>query len=262
MPSAVIIGAGPGLGLSMARRLGRENYDVALVSRNPGRHAPYLEELKAAGIKAAAFAADVRDPRALGEALDAAERAFGPADFVYYGPSPHQASERAAPVTEITGTEVADAMGSVYPAVDVVAKVLPGMRERGTGTLLFASAISALLPVPELGAMAVPAAASRGYAVTLHAALAKEGVFAGALVIGGLIRNSDIHGAMAEAGAADAKFLLDPDRIADIAWEFARARKSPEVVVLPGRKGLGINALLTGRLWRAPKKSARAAKAA
>src|ERR687889_694925 len=54
-----ILGAGPGLGLSIARRFGREGFAVALVSRTSARHPAYLQELE--GIDAHAYAADVPD---------------------------------------------------------------------------------------------------------------------------------------------------------------------------------------------------------
>lgn len=184
---------------------------------------------------------------------------FGEIDVVYYGPSPHNVAEAQPSIEDVTGADVGAAMSAVYPAMDVVAKVLPSMLRRKTGTFLFTSAISAALPVPALGAMTVPAAAACSYAVTLNAALAERGVYVGVLVIGGLIENSDIHAAMSsgpEASGGD--FALDPDRIADIAWDLAKKRKAAEVIVTPGRKGLGLKALLVGRLLRVPTRSAGA----
>lgn len=256
MPTAVVIGAGPGLGLAIARRFGREGYRVALVSRNSARHADYLAQLTGSGIEAAAFAADVRDVEQLDAALDQVIERFGGADLVYYGPSPHNVAEEQKSIQQVTSADMADAMASVYPAAGVVAKVLPGMLERGDGAFLFTSAISAVLPIPELGAMTLPAAAARSYAVTLNAALAPKGLYAGVLLIGGLIDGSDIQKAIS-SGQSDAAFLLDPDRIADAAWEMVHRRKSPEALITAGPKGLGIVALLTGRLLRTIRRNAR-----
>ncbi|MGW2052505.1 SDR family NAD(P)-dependent oxidoreductase [Streptomyces sp. NPDC001840] len=257
MPTAVLIGAGPGLGIAMARRFGRGGYKIALVSRNPDRHHDALRELAGLGIEAAAFAADVRDTAGLGAALDEIERNFGGIDFVYYGPSPHNMTETQKPIDQITGADVEASMAMVHPAADVVARTLPGMLARKRGAFLFTSAISAVLPVPELGAMTVPAAAARSYAVTLNAALAKQGVFAGVLLIGGLINGSDIQAAMSSSGQSDDAYLLDPDRIADTAWDLVAKGKTPEALILPGRKGLGLTMLLMTRLLRVMKRSAR-----
>jgi hypothetical protein len=50
--------------------------------------------------------------------------------------------------------------------------------------------------MPPLAGLALYAAALRNYAVTLHAALAPRGVYAGTITIGGLIDRGDIHTAM------------------------------------------------------------------
>lgn len=257
MPTAVLIGAGPGLGRAMARRFGRGGYRIALISRNSERHDGVLRELTGLGIEAAAFAADVRDTTGLGAALDAVEQKFGDIDFVYYGPSPHTMTEAQKPIDQIAGADVEEAMALVHPAADVVARTLPGMLARNRGAFLFTSAISAVMPVPELGAMTVPAAAVRGYAVTLNASLAKRGVFAGLLLIGGLITGSDIHAAMSSSGQSDDAYLLDPDRVADTAWDLVARRKTPEALILPGRKGLGLTVLLISRLLRVMRRSGR-----
>jgi hypothetical protein len=47
-----------------------------------------------------------------------------------------------------------------------------------------------------LGGLALSSAALRNYAITLHAALAPTGVYAGTLTIGGLIERGDIYRAM------------------------------------------------------------------
>lgn len=68
-PTAVVLGVGPGLGMSIAHRFGREGYEVALVSRSTRRHEDYLASLADAGVKARAFAADVRDRDQLSSTL-------------------------------------------------------------------------------------------------------------------------------------------------------------------------------------------------
>src|SRR5260370_3279820 len=60
-----VFGAGPGMGRSVARRFGREGFQVALVARNQARLDAYTGELAADGITAAGFAGDLADPDAL-----------------------------------------------------------------------------------------------------------------------------------------------------------------------------------------------------
>jgi len=220
--------------MSIAHRFGREGYAVELVSRTDTRHAGYLRELAEAGITARAHTADVQDRDRTRAVLDdIAERHDG-IGVVYYGPSGLDPSGFPAPITEVDSAAVAAAMDQVvYPAIDVARLVLPGMVERGAGGLLFAGGLSALVPMPALGRLAVAGAALRNYALTLNAALSGQGVYAGTVIIGGLIARSDIHafaaanpGQLGDAGAR----LIDPDEIADGAWDLYAKRDRAEVV--------------------------------
>lgn len=228
MPTAAVIGVGPGLGMSVAHRFGREGYDVALVSRTDTRHAGYVSSLGEAGIKAEAFVADVADRDQLLSTLDA----IGQLDVLYYGPGAADLDARPG-IVETTSADVRNAMAGVYPAVDLVNRVLPGMLERGAGGLLFASGLSAIQPIPFLGALAVTSAALRNYVVTLNAGLAGTGVYAGTLTIGGLIERGDIHAMMTSQperfGGVPPK-TLNPDELADAAWELYTARDRAEAV--------------------------------
>lgn len=58
MPVIAIIGAGPGLGRSIARRFGREGFTVALISRT----APKLDRLTAVGAVLAACSSAAAAP--------------------------------------------------------------------------------------------------------------------------------------------------------------------------------------------------------
>ncbi|ACU69356.1 short-chain dehydrogenase/reductase SDR [Catenulispora acidiphila DSM 44928] len=229
MPTAVVIGVGPGLGMSIARRFGGAGHSVALVSRSDARHADYLAELASAGIESEAFVADVNDREQVGSVVDAIEAKHG-IDVLYYGPGASDVSQ-PAPITETTADEVRASMGVVYAAVDIVGRVLPGMMARGRGGLLFAGGLSAVVPVPSLGALAVTSAALRNYALTLNAGLADTGVYAGTLIIGGLIERGDIHGfvvAHPEMFGHVPLRTLNPDDIAAAAWEMYAARDRAE----------------------------------
>lgn len=227
-PTAVVLGVGPGLGMSIAHRFGREGYDVALVSRRGDRHANYLKSLADAGVRGRAFAVDVRDREQLLSTLDE----IGPVDVVYYGPGATDLNDAPGEITSTTSDDARTAMNWLYPAVDVVQRVLPGVVERGGG-LLFAGGLSAVRPMPVLGALALTSAALRNYAVTLNAALAEKGVYAGTLTIGGVVERGDIHQtvkSMPERFGSLAGHTLDPDDIAETAWQmFVKRDRAEEV---------------------------------
>ncbi|WP_242906034.1 SDR family NAD(P)-dependent oxidoreductase [Actinomadura terrae] len=228
MPTTVVIGAGPGLGMSIAHRFGREGHDIALLSRNASRHPGYLAALDAAGIKATAHQADVRDRASLLAALDAAAEHHDSVDVVYYGPGAADPDALPAPITSTDVTSAKEAMSWIYPAIDTVGAVLPDMLERGDGGLLFAAGLSAVVPFPSLGSLAVSSAALRNYVLTLHAGLADQGVYAGILTIGGLIERGDIHRMMTAMPGPPPAGTLDPDALADTAWTLYSERDTPE----------------------------------
>ncbi|MGV9308301.1 MULTISPECIES: SDR family NAD(P)-dependent oxidoreductase [unclassified Nonomuraea] len=226
----MVIGVGPGLGLSVAHRFGREGHTVALVSRTGARHAGYIAGLAEEGIEAASFPADVRDGDQLRSALEAVTARYGGIDLIYYGPGAID-GPRPRPITEADTAGVREAMSWVYPAIDVTGTVLPGMIERGAGGLLFAGGLSAAVPMPALGDLAVSSAALRNYVLTLNAGLAGTGVYAGMLTIGGLIERGDIHQLVTsqpeQFGDVGDK-TLNPDAIADAAWQMYTTRDRAE----------------------------------
>ncbi|MGO4427728.1 SDR family NAD(P)-dependent oxidoreductase [Streptomyces sp. MCAF7] len=59
MPTIAIVGAGPGLGLSIAKVFGGHGFDVALVSRSKDKLDALVAQLAQAGITAEGFPADV-----------------------------------------------------------------------------------------------------------------------------------------------------------------------------------------------------------
>ena len=58
--SLVIVGAGPDLGLAVARRFGREGLAVGLISRQESRLVELAAQLRLDGITVAGVAADIR----------------------------------------------------------------------------------------------------------------------------------------------------------------------------------------------------------
>jgi len=218
--------------MSVAQRFGKEGYAVALVSRSADRHADYLQALDAAGIDAAAFTADAADPAQVRGAVDAVRNHFGRIDVGYYGPA-SAADVVAGDITTLDAAGTQAALRGVVQAVDFASLLLPELTQRRSGGLLFPGGLSSVVPMPPLGGMALWAAAVRNYAVTLHAALAPAGIYAGTITIGGLIERGDIYQAMTEnpdlLGVPLPK--LNPDELAEIVWRLYSERTEAEAVV-------------------------------
>jgi NAD(P)-dependent dehydrogenase (short-subunit alcohol dehydrogenase family) len=89
MPTIAIVGAGPGLGLSIAKVFGRNGFSVALVARTETKLDALVAELGEAGIDATGFAADVMDRPSLAAAFTRIKERFGDIDVLEYSPAPH-----------------------------------------------------------------------------------------------------------------------------------------------------------------------------
>ncbi|WP_261163817.1 SDR family oxidoreductase [Microbacterium sp. Marseille-Q6965] len=182
MTTLAIVGAGPGLGLAVARRFGREGFAVALIARNARKLDALAQELGVDGITAAGFAADVRDRASLQAALDAAAGRLGEIEIVQYSPLP--AREYMKPVLDTTADDLVGPLQlSVLGPVTVVQRVLPGMRRMGRGTLLFPNGASAARPRDAATGTSVAFAAESAYAQLLHDALAPENIHVAQLII-------------------------------------------------------------------------------
>ena len=176
--TAVVVGAGPGLGLALARRFAREGYAVALLARSP-------ERLDLAGLPAAStHAVDLADRKALVAALEAVRERHGDPEVLLFNAS---ATVMGAP-TQVDPDAVTDAL-----AVGVVAGVVcaqglaPAMIAAAGGSLLFTGGGTALKPWAAGTAIGLQKAALRNYVLALHEELAPLGVHAGTVTVHGMI---------------------------------------------------------------------------
>lgn len=213
--TVVIVGVGPRIGLAVARRFGREGFHPALIARGADRLAGHVAELAERGVTASAHPADAADPAALAGALAGIERAHGPVDVLVYNAV--GAGRGVTPVLEVTVDSARDALDvSVLGAVAAVRAVLPGMLDRGAGTLLFTSGISAIHPFPFLGNVGLAAAGLRNYVLALAEALDGRGVQVGHVPIGAIVA----------PGSPAA-----PEAVADAHWRLHADRDSHEIVL-------------------------------
>lgn len=215
MPVIAIIGAGPGLGMSIARRFGAEGFHVALISRTQEKVDTLAARLTGEGIQAAGFAADVMRPDSLQAALAAAADRFGPIDVLEY--SPADPALTGATVVEATAEDFRRQVDYyLYGAVAAVRQVLPGMLERGSGTLLFSTGASSVRPGGgAFGSIGVASAALRNYAMALNADLAERGIHAAHVAIGVWIGSGP---------------GTEPETIAEHYWDAHTKRDRPEII--------------------------------
>ncbi|RJE90409.1 SDR family NAD(P)-dependent oxidoreductase [Paenibacillus sp. 1011MAR3C5] len=216
MKTIAIVGAGPGLGLSLAKKFGENGFRVAVIARNPEKLASIERELRTLNIETQSFVADVTDLAALKQAIQAAKKEFGSIDVLEF--SPYAKEDNFTNVLETTPQSVLGLMKSyLLPAVLSVNEVLPDMINNGSGAILFTTGVSAMFPLPFAGNAGIVGAGLRNYAANLHNELKEKGVFIGHLSIGAVI----------QSGTAG-----DPDVIAD-AWYHMYEKKDHFEEIFP-----------------------------
>ncbi|MCB4821415.1 SDR family NAD(P)-dependent oxidoreductase [Roseicella aerolata] len=207
MPQALIIGAGDGLSASLARRLAREGYEVALAARNTAKLAALAAETGAA-----THACGAADAAQVGALFAAA----GEAEVVVYNPS----YRTRGPVAELEPEEVQKslqvcAFGAFLALREAARRMLP----RGQGTILLTGASAGVKGYPQSAAFAMGKFALRGLAQSAARELHPKGVHVAHVVIDGGIRS-------ARRPETGEDTLLDPDAIAETYWQLIRQPRS------------------------------------
>lgn len=225
MSTIAIVGAGPGMGLAIARTFGARGFDVALIARDRVKLDALVAELDRTSINAAAFPADVLDHQALAKALAAAGAHFGAIEVLEFSPvgTPDDTT-----LTFPAATEPADIQGQIefqlYGAIAATKAVLPAMKAAGTGTLLYTTGAGSIDPVPVVGNVNAAAAALRNWVIGLHKELADTGVQAAHVAI-------DVSlGVSAVPGFPTA----EPHEVSPVYWELHASKRDQAEVVFSG----------------------------
>ena len=149
----VIVGAGPGLGLNVARRFAQGGFDVAIE-----------QELQSAFSRITQWNGDIG-------ALVYNVSAMIPDN-----------------VLDMTPSSMMDKMAlNLGGAICSVNQVLPPMRVRGGGTILITGGGLGLEPYPNWASLSAGKAALRNYTLALHKALSPEEIHAAVIAVCGIV---------------------------------------------------------------------------
>ncbi len=194
-----VVGCGPGLGSSVARKFAREGYAVAALSRTEESFLPLRPQLEELGAKFGFFAVDVVDAASVKAAFAKVKEELGPVTVMVYncggggfGIEPLSIDPAAfrhsfdvsctgallcsqAVLPDMLASEGGDA-STAATATGTAAK--PHDQFKKTGTLLFSSATSAFRSTANTAQFACGKFALRALSQALAKAYAKNGVHA------------------------------------------------------------------------------------
>jgi len=197
----LLIGAGPGLGMAVARRFAVGGYRVTLVARSTDGLRDLAGTLADTGAKINTIAADASDPDGLGARMRELYLGNGAPGVIVYN-AVIGAPDRllSSSVAHLQAAYSVDVISAI-----VVAQVAaPAMRAAGFGTILVTGGGFADHPIPALATVSLGKAALRSAATMLGADLEPDGIRVATLTIAGKI----------VAGTS-----FDPERIAERYWE-------------------------------------------
>jgi NAD(P)-dependent dehydrogenase (short-subunit alcohol dehydrogenase family) len=199
--TALIVGAGPGISASLARRLSELGVSVGLAARDVAK----LEEL-ASETGAKTFAVDACEPSAVAKLFVDTERLLGEPDVVIYNASARVSGKLADLDPGAVQTCIAV---SAFGAFLVAQQAARRMEPRGRGAILFTGATAGVKGFAKSAPFAMGKFALRGLAQSAARELGPKGIHVAHFNIDGAVRSSRSPD---RTGQPDS--TLDPDAIA------------------------------------------------
>jgi NADP-dependent 3-hydroxy acid dehydrogenase YdfG len=197
-PVIVVVGAGPGVSGSVARRFADEGYDVGLLGVDRRVLDDLTADLEQRGATVLPAEVDITDTDAATAAVRAAGEAWGRIDVLHFNPSAYREKDPLELSVPELLEDVALGVGALLTAVQAARPFLgAGSRISVTGSM------AADRPWHGAASLGVQKAGVRNLVHSLDDTLAPEGIRAVSVTV---------RGTLAREGA------FTPDRVADAIW--------------------------------------------
>ena len=233
-PVCLVIGAGAGIGGSIAARFAREGRHAVLCRRSDREGLDRLVAgIEAAGGAATGWLLNAVEADAIEALVSEVERDIGPIETVAFNLGA-QIGDRALAETSLKQFELGWRM-AVLALFRTAQAVCPSMVARGGGTILVTSATAAMRGNAGQHSHAAAMGGRRMLCQTLNAEFAPRGVHVVHIVIDGAVDAPDTLGkmlgpegfaALREAKGGAAAGILDPEAVAETYWMLANQHRS------------------------------------
>ena len=198
---AAVVGVGPGIGLAVARRFAMAGMDVALVARSGAKLEAYREALLPYGREVRGYVCDCSEQYELAKVFQDLRENLGSPDVLVYNAS---VLKEAPPSRLSPEGFIREFRTNCLGALVCAEEVLPDMRRRKQGTIIFTGGGLALKPRFALASLSIGKGAIRTLALMLADELEPEGIHVATVTVDGFV----------QPGTA-----LDRDRIAEEYWK-------------------------------------------
>ena len=184
-PVCAVVGVGPGNGAAFACRFAAEGYAVALLARSTGLTSGLAKELPVAR----AYACDVGDPATVERTFESIESDLGAVDVLIYnaGKGVWGSAE------EVTFDDFEAAWRTnTFGAFAAARSVIPAMKRRAAGHIIFIGATASRRGGAKTAAFASAKAAQRSLAESLARSLGPSGIHVSLIIIDGIVDEPSI----------------------------------------------------------------------
>ncbi len=233
-PVCLVIGAGAGIGGTVARRFAREGYHACLCRRTDQEGLERMvAEIKDEGGEASGFLLNAVDDGTIEERVAAIESDIGGIDVAVYNLGA-QIGDRALQDTSYKAFEMGWRMGT-FGLFRLASAVSPHMEARGNGSLLVTSATAAMRGNAGQHSHAAAMGGRRMLCQTLNAELSAKGIHVAHIIIDGAVDAPDTLGKMLgperfqelrETRGLEHDGLILPAEIADTYLHLAQQHRS------------------------------------
>ena len=226
-PKAIIVGVGadPGLGAALTRRIAREGLHVFVAGRTADRLEPLAAAICKEGGRATAVPTDATDEGEVLRLFDAVEAVGGgTADLVVYNAGNNRVADlREMEVEFFTDVWRVGCLGGFLVGREAVRRMTP----RGAGTLIFTGATASIRGRPPFAAFAAAKAGLRALAQALAREFGPQGIHVAHVIVDGVINGAQIRSRFPEyAERLGADGMLDVDAICDTYWWLYRQQRT------------------------------------
>lgn len=246
----LVTGSSRGLGYLIAREFGREGCQLVLTARDQVELDRASQDLKDLGFPVKAISCDISKKEQVERLIDEATAHYGRIDvlvnnagIIQVGPENSMTLENFEQVLNI------DFWGLVYTTL----KVLPQMRQRGSGQIVNITSIGGKVAVPHLLPYSAAKFAATGFSEGLRAELKQDGISV-TTIVPGLMRtgshiNAYFKGDQAREfgwfslGASFPFISMDAERAAAQIVEATKLKKAERILSAPANLLVRFNGL-------------------
>lgn len=239
-PLALIAGASRGLGLLVARELGRQGHRLVICARSADELAAARQLLEEQALEVHTEVCDVADAAAVATLVDDIEARLGPIEVTVVVAGVIQ----VGPLASMTRQHFEDAISiMLWGPINVALAVTEKMRPRGRGRVGIVTSVGGLISVPHLLPYSTAKFGAVGFSTGLRAELAGTGVKVTTITPGLLRTGSHLRADFVGRHGAEFGWFSLGASLPLVAMDAERAARQIVTAVLAGRAFLVLTPL-------------------